>query len=159
MHAFEDLFPLKLNDHADLFSQLFKAAGEFAEFTGGVSYINNHDHVEKPLDDRLGNLKYVYILIRELNTCFRLHADFLLAKHCNYGLHKDPSNVVFVPNINLKIKQYLHLSSGNYPNRNGKQFYSISGFVETYLGNFILSLGMKILRYIMRIVLLTSLLH
>ena len=63
MHLVEDLLQLYLNLNANRFTFFLQLAADGVEGGCGLRQINDHNHVEVPVDNRLGDVEDVDVMV------------------------------------------------------------------------------------------------
>jgi len=85
VHFFEDLFSLAFDVNANFLTDLFKIAGHVAKGNARISGINDHHHIEVPLNDRLGYILDINLIIRQISTYFCDDADGIFSNDGDDG--------------------------------------------------------------------------
>ena len=85
MHLFENFFPLTLDLDTYFSSERLQIGGQLMEILRNASGVHYHHHIEIPLDDGLGDVQYVYVLLCQVCAYPGNDADSILADHCDYA--------------------------------------------------------------------------
>ena len=68
MHLGENLFFLATNTHADFIAEGLKVVHHGAEILVGLREIRNHHHVEEAIDDGLGDIEHVDMVLCKIGA-------------------------------------------------------------------------------------------
>ena len=68
MHLGEDLLALAADAHADVVAEILEVADHGAEVLVGFGVVDDHHHVEESVDDGLGDVEHVHVVLREVGA-------------------------------------------------------------------------------------------
>ena len=78
VHLGEDFLTLAADAHADVVAEVLKVADHRAEVLVRVGVVDNHHHVEEAVDDGLGDVEHVDVVLGQVGADSRDDADGVL---------------------------------------------------------------------------------
>ena len=85
VHFVKDFLSLAFYLDANCIPEVFKVCRQLVEVSGDVPRVDNHHHVEISGDNRLGNVKDIYVVLCQIRADFCNNADRIPADHCDYA--------------------------------------------------------------------------
>lgn len=86
VHCIKDVFFLRFDLHTDLLlPELIQFILDLPKGLGNMGDVHHHHHVKISLDNRLGNIQDVDLIVCQIGADFCDYADRILAHHRNNG--------------------------------------------------------------------------